>query len=48
MSDQRGSKLLSYYLGKNTPERQRFIIDNLRVEKDEASLDILPEESLAS
>lgn len=28
------SKLLGYYMGKNTPERQRFIIDNLRVEKD--------------
>lgn len=29
------AKILSYYMGKNTPERQRFIIDNLRVEKDE-------------
>ena len=29
-------KLLTYYMGKNTPERQRFIIDNLKVEKDEA------------
>jgi len=28
------SKLLSYYMGKNTPERQDFIIENLRVEKD--------------
>ncbi len=27
-------KLLSYYMGKNTPDRQTFIIDNLRVEKD--------------
>lgn len=27
-------KLLSYFMGKNTPERQRFIIDNLRIEKD--------------
>ncbi|MFD1143377.1 DNA topoisomerase IV subunit B [Larkinella insperata] len=27
-------KLLSYYMGKNTPDRQRFIIDNLRIEKD--------------
>jgi len=26
--------ILSYYMGKNTPERQNFIIDNLRVEKD--------------
>lgn len=28
-------KLLTYYMGKNTPERQKFIIENLRVEKDE-------------
>ena len=27
-------KILSYYMGKNTPERQKFIIDNLRVDKD--------------
>lgn len=27
-------KLLEYYMGKNTPERQVFIINNLRVEKD--------------
>lgn len=26
--------ILSYYMGKNTPERQDFIIENLRVEKD--------------
>jgi len=28
-------ELLTFYMGKNTMERQRFIIDNLRVEKDE-------------
>jgi topoisomerase-4 subunit B len=27
--------VLAYYMGKNTPQRQEFIIDNLRVEKDE-------------
>ena len=27
--------VLQYYMGKNTPARQHFIIDNLRVEKDE-------------
>jgi topoisomerase IV subunit B len=27
-------ELLGFYMGKNTPERQDFIIDNLRVEKD--------------
>lgn len=28
--------ILSYFMGKNTQERQDFIIENLRVEKDEA------------
>lgn len=32
-------KLLAYYMGKNTPERQNFIIDNLVIEED------LPEEA---
>ena len=27
-------KILEYYMGKNTPDRQIFIIDNLRLEKD--------------
>lgn len=27
-------KLLAYYMGKNTPERQNFIIDNLVIEED--------------
>jgi len=27
-------QLLSFYMGKNTPDRQDFIIDNLKVEKD--------------
>lgn len=27
-------KLLDYYMGKNTPERQEFIISHLRLEKD--------------
>lgn len=27
-------KLLGFYMGKNTPDRQGFIIDNLRMEKD--------------
>ena len=27
-------KLLSYFMGKNTPERQQFIIENLKLEKD--------------
>lgn len=30
--------ILSYFMGKNTPERQEFIIDNLRVEKDIAEI----------
>jgi len=31
-------EVLSYYMGKNTPDRQDFIIDNLRVEKDDILL----------
>ena len=26
--------LLNFYMGKNTPDRQQFIIENLRVEED--------------
>jgi topoisomerase-4 subunit B len=29
------AKMLEFYMGKNTPERQDFIIDNLYVEKDD-------------
>ena len=36
-------KLLEYYMGKNTLERQNFIIDNLRVEKDLVEEKILSE-----
>jgi topoisomerase-4 subunit B len=36
-------KLLEYYMGKNTLERQNFIIDNLRVEKDIVEEKILSE-----
>lgn len=35
-------KLLAFYMGNNSPQRQNFIIDNLRVEKDVAE-----EESVA-
>ncbi|MCE0496441.1 MAG: toprim domain-containing protein, partial [Methylacidiphilales bacterium] len=31
---QSSDELLSFFMGKNTQERQDFIIDNLRVEKD--------------
>ncbi len=27
-------QLLTFYMGKNTPDRQKFIIENLRIEKD--------------
>ena len=30
------AETLSFYMGKNTPDRQRFIIDNLRIEEDVA------------
>jgi topoisomerase-4 subunit B len=34
--DQRASiqELLNYYMGKNTQDRQEFIIENLRIEKE--------------
>ncbi|MFN7300435.1 MAG: hypothetical protein ACK5U7_03070, partial [Bacteroidota bacterium] len=35
-------KILTYYMGKNTQERQEFIIENLRMEKnteDEMGID---------
>ena len=31
-------ELLEYYMGKNTPSRQDFIIDNLKVELDLAEV----------
>ena len=31
--------VLEYFMGKNTPNRQEFIIDNLRIEKDEIADD---------
>ncbi len=46
------AKLLSYYMGKNTPDRQEFIIENLRVEEElsdvvlqEADLEVELEET---
>lgn len=32
--------ILKYFMGKNTPDRQEFIIDNLHIEKDELVKDI--------
>lgn len=37
VEDKEVKKLLEYYMGKNTQERQEFIIDNLRIEKDDAA-----------
>ena len=34
-SNQSIEQLLEYFMGKNTPERQTFIINNLKIEKDE-------------
>ncbi|GAB2536432.1 DNA topoisomerase IV subunit B [Rufibacter soli] len=33
-TEQNIQKMLSYFMGKNTPERQQFIIENLKIEKD--------------
>ncbi|MEN9699326.1 MAG: hypothetical protein RLZZ301_524 [Bacteroidota bacterium] len=40
--------ILSYFMGKNTPERQDFIIENLRVEKDLAETVASQEENTVS
>ncbi|MCS7020137.1 MAG: DNA topoisomerase IV subunit B [Cytophagales bacterium] len=39
------NKLLAYYMGKNSPERQQFIIDNLRIESDAPLLPEVKEET---
>ncbi|HUH74463.1 MAG TPA: DNA topoisomerase IV subunit B [Chitinophagales bacterium] len=36
-------EILSYYMGSNTPDRQVFIIDNLKVEKDEVKEELVEE-----
>lgn len=36
--------ILQYYMGKNTPKRQEFIIDNLKIEIDQ----ILPDENVST
>jgi len=36
LKDTNIQNLLSYFMGKNTPDRQQHIVKNLRVEKDEA------------
>ena len=41
-SDRSIQQVLAYYMGKNTPARQEFIIDNLRLEKDLITSDTLP------
>jgi len=44
LKEQSIRNLLDYYMGKNTPQRQEFIINNLRVDKDDniiAELDAL-------
>ncbi|MFZ1807368.1 MAG: DNA topoisomerase IV subunit B [Cyclobacteriaceae bacterium] len=37
------AKLLEFYMGKNSPTRQEFIIDNLRIEMDVVKEDIVEE-----
>jgi topoisomerase-4 subunit B len=38
--------LLEYFMGKNTPTRQQHIVNNLRVEKDDESVNPLIAENL--
>ncbi|MCB2410012.1 DNA topoisomerase IV subunit B [Hymenobacter lucidus] len=46
-SDRSIQQVLTYYMGKNTPARQEFIIDNLRQEKDLITSDVLPVSEVA-
>ncbi len=46
-SDRSIQQVLAYYMGKNTPARQEFIIDNLRLEKDMVTSDVLPVAEIA-
>ena len=39
------SELLEFYMGRNTPDRQEFIIENLKFESDE-NLEITAETTL--
>jgi topoisomerase-4 subunit B len=39
-------KILEYYMGKNTMERQEFIIKNLRFELDKVEDNNIPQEAL--
>jgi topoisomerase-4 subunit B len=32
--------MLGFFMGKNTPDRQKFIIENLRVDKDDVDDDV--------
>ena len=32
--ESRITEMMTFFMGKNTPDRQSFIIENLRVEKD--------------
>ena len=47
--DAKIDEILAYYMGKNTPQRQEFIIQNLKVELDEIDNDgVLPIETEAA
>lgn len=47
--DAKIDEILSYYMGKNTPQRQEFIIQNLKVELDEIDNEgVLPAETEAA
>ena len=41
-------KILEFYMGKNTPDRQDFIIENLRVEMDRVKEEELTEEEIGA
>jgi topoisomerase IV subunit B len=43
-ADEKIEKILDYYMGKNTPDRQEFIINNLKIERE--AIDTPEEEAI--
>lgn len=46
--EQKIIQLLEYYMGKNTPDRQKHIVNNLRIEVDIAEEQKTAEEELVA
>jgi topoisomerase-4 subunit B len=40
--------MLEFYMGKNTPQRQEFIIGNLRIEEDRVNEPDIPDAQISA